>query len=321
LTQERKQSQGPREQRQKLRPIDLDDFLALEIPPREMLLDPVMPGKGLIMLYAFRGIGKTHMAMGMAFAVASGGQFLRWKAPAAKRVLYVDGEMPAGELKMRLEQIIAGSQTRAAAGMFQLLAADIVDGGLGNLAHPQIQARIDECLDGVGLLVLDNLSSLTVAVRDNDADSWQPIQEWLLRLRRRGVSVLLVHHAGKGGDQRGTSRREDILDTSIALKRPRDYVAAEGARFEVHIEKGRDIHGTGATPFEARLDVRYGAATWTMREIEDVEMARVMELAEGGMSEREIAQATGIPKSTVNRLKQRAKQQPDAKQPSFEMKS
>jgi transposase len=57
-----------------------------------------------------------------------------------------------------------------------------------------------------------------------------------------------------------------------------------------------------------------------MREIEDVEMARVMELAEGGMSEREIAQATGIPKSTVNRLKQRAKQQPDAKQPSFEMK-
>ena len=56
----------------------------------------------------------------------------------------------------------------------------------------------------------------------------------LSMLRRRGVSVLIVHHAGKGGEQRGTSRREDVLDTSISLRRPSDYLPTEGARFEVH---------------------------------------------------------------------------------------
>ena len=54
-------------------------------------------------------------------------------------------------------------------------------------------------------LILDNLSSLTAALRENDSDSWSPIQQWLLRLRRRGISVLIVHHAGKGGEQRGNA--------------------------------------------------------------------------------------------------------------------
>jgi hypothetical protein len=67
------------------------------------------------------------------------------------------------------------------------------------------------------------------------------MQNWLLRLRRKGVAVLLVHHAGVNGRQRETSRREDALDTVIALRRPADYSPEEGARFEVHIEKARTL--------------------------------------------------------------------------------
>ena len=53
------------------------------------------------------------------------------------------------------------------------------------------------------------------------------MQAWLLELRRRGMTVLLIHHAGKSGDQRGTSAREDIMDTVISLRRPREYSMAE----------------------------------------------------------------------------------------------
>jgi hypothetical protein len=63
------------------------------------------------------------------------------------------------------------------------------------------------------------------------------MQNWLLRLRRKGIAVLLVHHAGVNGRQRGTSRREDALDTVIALRRAADYSPEQGARFEIHIEK------------------------------------------------------------------------------------
>ena len=72
---------------------------------------------------------------------------------------------------------------------------------------------------------------------------------------RRGVSVLLVHHAGTNGRQRGTSRREDALDTVIALRRQEDYSPEQGARFEIHFEKLRSrVDSAGATPFEARLE-------------------------------------------------------------------
>jgi hypothetical protein len=52
------------------------------------------------------------------------------------------------------------------------------------------------------------------AAKENDADSWTPMQNWLLAQRRAGKSVLVIHHSGKSGAQRGTSRREDTLDTA-----------------------------------------------------------------------------------------------------------
>lgn len=116
---------------------------------------------------------------------------------------------------------------------------------------------------------------------------------------------MIVHHAGKGGEQRGTSRREDVLDTSISLRRPGDYTPTEGARFELHFEKARGIHGDKAKPFEAKFELRNEAAFWTTKEIEDVNLARVKALLDDDLSIRDIADETGLSKSTVQRLKKR----------------
>jgi putative DNA primase/helicase len=289
----------------RLRPLDLKRFLALSIKPREMLLDPILPEKGLAMLYAARGTGKTHVALGIVFAVATGAKFLRWQAPKPRRVLLIDGEMPGAALQERLASIVAGSPDIGFdPANIKILAGDLVEaGGIGNLASPDVQDELDQWLDGIDLLVLDNLSSLTAVIRDNDAESWGPLQEWLLRLRRRGISVLIVHHAGKGGQQRGTSRREDVLDTSISLRRPADYSPTEGAKFEVHLEKARGVHGDAAKPFEAKLEIRDGVAVWSTLELDDANRARVEALLDDGLSVRDIADETGISKSSVARMK------------------
>jgi putative DNA primase/helicase len=69
------------------------------------------------------------------------------------------------------------------------------------------------------------------------------MQELVLSLRRSGTTTLIVHHSGKGGQQRETSRREDVLDSVISLRRPDGYEPSEGARFEVHFEKSRGFTG------------------------------------------------------------------------------
>jgi len=94
-----------------------------------------------------------------------------------------------------------------------------------------------------------------------------------------------------------------VLDTSFCLRRPSDYSLAQGARFEVHIEKARGIHGEHVKPFEARLETRDGKAAWSLKDVED--RLRVAALLATGMTVREIAEEIGIGKSVVHRMKQR----------------
>ena len=114
-----------------------------------------------------------------------------------------------------------------------------------------------------------------------------------------------MHHAGRGGSARGTSKREDVLDTIINLRRPDDYDPDEGARFEVHLEKARGVFGDDALPFEARMEVRDGAAEWSVTVLRDRILDEIEELTRAGKTVRDIADALSISKTKVNRLQAR----------------
>lgn len=197
-------------------------------------------------------------------------------------------------------------------GAFRLLCMDRQPLGTSlNLADPKQQEAINSHLDGVEFLVLDNLSTLVNGGAENDAESWISMQAWLLQLRRRGVTVLVVHHAGRGGNARGTSKREDVLDTVIQLKHPEDYDPGEGAHFEVHLTKAREVFGEDALAFEAKLELdEDGAARWVCTDLksEDSEdVQKVLELSQAGKSTREIGKELSMSKSRVDRLLKKAK--------------
>jgi hypothetical protein len=294
----------------RLQPLTAAEFLALDLPARELILDPWLPRQGLAMIHSARGIGKTHLALSIAYAVATGGGFLGWSAPTPRRVLYLDGEMPAAAMQRRLAAIVAGfTGEPPAPDYLRLLSADIIEGGLPDLGTREGQADIDAAIGQAELIVVDNISTLVRSGKENEAESWLPVRGWALAHRRAGRSVLFVHHAGKGGLQRGTSRREDVLDTVIALRRPADYVADQGARFEIVIEKGRAVHGNDARSMEARYDEPDGAAVWTRTEIADAELTRVADALRDGMSIREAAGELGMHRSKVERLKRKAAEQ------------
>jgi putative DNA primase/helicase len=288
--------------------IALEDFLARNLPPRPMLMSPILPTAGLGMLFAPRGVGKTHVSLGIAYAVASGTGFLRWSVPEPRRVLFVDGEMPGQPLQERLARIVVSSGSRPPTPDYlRIITPDLQQDPMPDLSCEEGQAALAPFVEGADLVILDNLSTLCRRGRENEAESWLPVQEWALTLRRAGRSVLFVHHAGKGGQQRGTSRREDVLDTVIALRRPDDYEPQQGARFEVHLEKARGVAGVEVQPFEAKLEVRGGQDLWTTMILEDAKIARILDLHAEGQSVREIAEAVGMSKSSVARMVKKGK--------------
>ena len=207
------------------------DFLGKEYPPRDLILAPWLPVQGLCMIYAKRGIGKTFLALEIAYAVASGGAVLRWRAPQPRGVLFIDGEMPASVTQERLAGIAAASELEPQAPL-RVMPVDDQRHGIIDLSSIEDQVLLEPHLDGVDLVIVDNISTCCRSGRENETEGWIPVQECALALRARGKSVLFLHHAGKGGAQRGTSKREDVLDTVIALRHPGDYDPATGAQLD-----------------------------------------------------------------------------------------
>lgn len=286
--------------------LPLQEFLALDLPPRRWIVEGLLQERDTAMLHSFRGVGKSRFAHGLGCAVAAGGPFLRYVCPEPRSVLLVDGELPAEELQMMLAAQVSGWAGEPVAP-FKILASGLLDEPLGSLATRGGQEKVEACLEGINLVILDNISTLCGGSGpENDAESWEPVQEWLLRLRRMGLTVLLVHHEGKGGKQRGTSKREDVLSQVLQLRRPANYSPAEGCRFEVHLTKARGVYGEAAVPFEAQLRTDDGGrATWTWRPLETDRKDQILELVSSGVTtQRAIAAELGVSASTVHRAVQ-----------------
>lgn len=293
----------------RLKALDLHELAQYEFKERTPLLLPWLHSQDLTMVFAGRGIGKTHLAITIAYAVATGGKcFDRWAAPKPAKVLYLDGELPGNVFLKRLLMHLPEKEPET--GFLKAFTPDLLPDHaiLPDLSTREGQRAIDALLEpDTALVIVDNLSCWGRTGKENEGESWLPIADWILGLRRRGIAVLMVHHAGKSGDQRGTSKREDSLDVSIKLTRPKDYDPKQGAVFNLEFTKARHLTGDDADSLELTLGGTEEAAFWSCRTVDRGNFDRVIELAKEGLSPTEIAAELEINKSTVSRNLRKAR--------------
>ncbi|MBL8711670.1 MAG: AAA family ATPase [Alphaproteobacteria bacterium] len=282
-----------------LKAYTLPDFIRLPIPPRENLLAPIIQTQSLSMLYAKRGVGKTHIALGIGYAIATGGTILKWQAPTSRPVLYLDGEMSASTMQDRLKKIVEASGHSSPPEGFSIITPDMQPSGMPDLATREGQALIEPHARQAEFIIVDNIATLARTGKENESEGWRGMQEWALRQRSSKKSILFIHHAGKDGRQRGTSSREDVLDLVIRLEHSKGYNPKEGAMFEVHYDKARHLLGSDANPFEATLEK---SGQWSFRDLQDALLKRALELQAEGLSMEEIGEQLGKHKSTVSRM-------------------
>jgi hypothetical protein len=134
-----------------------------------------------------------------------------------------------------------------------VVGADWQRGYLARLDTSEGQAAVEPFVEAADLIILDNRSCLFDPEGEKDPSAWQPAQDWLLSLRRRGKATMLAHHSNRQGGARGHSKPEDAADVLLKLSRPVGYSQEQGARFLVEWEKARGVHGLAAAPFIAAL--------------------------------------------------------------------
>ena len=292
----------------KLVTASLPEFLSAEFKPREKLLGPFVT-QALIMAYGPRGIGKTRFLATTAIAAASGGTAFTWQASRPVRTAYLDGEMAGVELQDLFASLYVAAGREWDGSTLRIVTPDMQKHGIPDLATLGGQLEVEDAIGDAELIYIDNLSAWVRGTgEENTAESWLPVLDFLLRQRSQGRSVVIAHHAGKSGQQRGTSKREDILDVVLALRRPAQYSPQDGAKFEVHFEKARGLHGEAVAPFEAQLGTdEHGISVWTTRTIEVATFDHVVTLQRDGLSPSEIARELGINKSNVSRAIKKAR--------------
>ena len=325
--------------------LTAEQLAALVIPPKPALLDQWLCQGDLGYIYAPRGVGKTWMAMALPGAISCRRPLGLWAAadpaesssssssyssspsghedasssladaadpdtpPALDHipVLYIDGEMALEHTKYRARGLDLSK-------VCHLHHEHLFNqnGTCLNIGEVEDRQRITDLIIQLGyqVLILDNLSSLASGVDENKGMDYEPLSHWLLELRRRKITVIVVHHAGRNGLMRGHSKREDACSWIIELRDAR-LESDPGAKFVSHFAK--PSRNTG----DPLPDMLWHFTTDKTTGITDIqcELAQVSEyeqfiqhVLEGVTSQKDISEMMDKNKGTVSKWARKALQ-------------
>jgi len=284
------------------------EFNNVDLPPKRQIVEPWLSEQSISLIAGWRGTGKTWFAMSLLDAITKGEPFGPWEMGACVPCLYLEGEMPAQDVKERLKDLNPGQDRKQPLYVYSDAYANTLGLPRANLLAESWRTTMKRILTtrGVKLWVVDNLASLTGGIDENSKKDWDPINTWLLELRFAGIATMLLHHTGKGGGQRGTSAREDNIDTSIMLKRPFDYIPEDGAKFIISFQKARvatkDLGLISDTKFHLTQD-ETGQLTWIWGNVRRETKLEVLRMFDEGMNNQTVVDSLGLSKGYVSKIR------------------
>ena len=287
--------------------VGVRDFLKMSLEPLDFVIEPLITVKGRGMIYSPRGAGKTYVTMQLAYAIAKGIEHcFVWRIPKQRRVVYVDGEMDAETLQQRQIEIVKlNGGDPPENNQLVLVTRDLQKDVRPKINTKAGRDQIEAHLEPGTILILDNISSLSPSSDEQETEEWALIEDWFGDLCWHGATVLFVHHAGKGGDQRGTSKREDLLQFVLKLHVPSDHRMDEPLRAELHLTKlrGKCEKPIWGQPFELRLGMDdRGDPAWMIHQLKDLLRERARQMLSDGMKAGDVVLETGLSRWAVARI-------------------
>ncbi|MEM1008006.1 MAG: DnaB-like helicase N-terminal domain-containing protein, partial [Myxococcota bacterium] len=160
---------------------NLQDFISLNLPPRDFILDGLLTTNSQTVIYAKAGTGKTLFCTDLAFSVATGQPFLKWDIKQPVDILIIDGEMP----KQLLQERYCNTLQRydQTTDHFHILSYEDYEHDI-DLTQDHWQHEIERQINHTQakLVIFDNISTLFNR-DDNKQVDWNNAKAWLKRLR------------------------------------------------------------------------------------------------------------------------------------------
>jgi hypothetical protein len=216
----------------------LDDVEILALPDPEYLIDGIIQRRGVGVLYAPPGAGKTTLIAGITTAVATRPSWFGHTVRHPGGSVYVATEDASGyKVRLRAAKRAANLPLDRAFGIYTfpepIDMRDEVSVGRFSRFLRSLNVPLE-------LLIVDTYAAATPGANENSAEdttvAMLHAQRWRDEL---GVTVIIVHHTNAGGTrERGHSAMRGAADFMISMTAVDDVV-------EVECSKQRN-----AAPFE-----------------------------------------------------------------------
>jgi len=183
------------------------------LPTPEDLVPGVLTRGTTAMLFAPPAYAKSLLALGLGYAISTGHEWFG-RPVHQGRTLYIAAEGVQG-LAARTKALEMAWGVPLEEDSF-FVFPDVVD--FGNASDvAEIAAFVSE--NKIDFVVGDTLARLAPGLEENSSTAMGVIVSAAdtVRKAREGCTILLVHHAGKGGDLRGSSALLGGMDTVLRL--------------------------------------------------------------------------------------------------------
>jgi hypothetical protein len=220
---------------------------ALDLPPRDWLLQDLLSTTSRWLVVGETGVGKTLLLLEMAHAMSKGVGFLNWQGVDWRqhanrkrpfRIMYLDGELPAETMKERIAEasrfygtdleVVVYNRDRL--GLDELPPLNTEPGR--EWLKAEIEAVEPDCI------ILDNIMALLSGKMDDE--QWEAVKPLIAWIMARRCAQIWVHHPGHDTSRGfGTKTREWHMDAVINLTREGNGDDGDGDRIRLKFTKAR----------------------------------------------------------------------------------
>lgn len=288
-----------------LRLLSANELQKQKLPPINWIVENLLP-EGLAVLAGRPKIGKSWMALELAFSVAYGFQSMGLFDAKKHDVFYVPYEDNFRRLQSRINKIMTGGLSKTAP---QNLYYPQDNFGFPKLNESGI-GEIEKILDNnsnIKFIVVDTLGRGIADKRRKDNNMYNADYDLSSALQKltmeRKICILLIHHTRKEGAENvfdeisGTTGLTAGFDTMLVLKKTDN-------KHVLHIT-GRDVAET-----EYQLEFDESSCVWKAEQkasevkmtVEREEIFELIKTYKREMRTGEIAETLGKSKSNVSKM-------------------
>lgn len=295
--------------------IDLREYC--EMPATRWLLEPFVESGGPTVLFADGGTGKSMVALAIATSIASGTPILGTLRSPAVPVLYLDWETDTATANERLRALCAG------AGIFPIPPV-FYRRQVASL--PESAAEIRRVIQkrGIGFVIVDSLG----AARGGEPESADVTIRTFAAARSFGVPWLAVDHVTKqaGNDatkpfgsaftanlarltwsmDKSDEAGESTVKVALMSRKSNNVYRQKPLGYQLAFERDEDgiLWSVGFKALDVATDIDMGHRASLSDQIR-------MALKSGGLSVKEMNDATGMAGDSIRRTAERMRERGD----------